>query len=154
MIQSLRNYFNMQVSRLGPRSAPVEAEHTLRLAAAALLVEMTRADFSVDETERTAVLQALESAFELDPEETRTLFEMAEQEATTATSLHDFTRVINERFSAHKKLHLIELLWRVAYADGVIDKYEDHLVRKVAALIYVPHADFVRAKHAAEAHAG
>ncbi len=142
----------MQVSRLGPRSSPVEAAHTLRLAAAALLVEMTRADFNIDEVERAAVLNALESAFELDAEETRTLLEMAEQQADASTSLHDFTQVINERFSPEKKLQLIELLWRVAYADGVIDKYEDHLVRKVAALIYVPHGDFIRAKHAAETH--
>ena len=44
---------------------------------------------------------------------------------------------------------MVELLWRVAYADGDLDKYEEHLVRRIADLIHVPHSVFIRMKHKA-----
>ena len=63
-------------------------------------------------------------------------------------------RLINRHFSQEEKNHIVELLWEVAYADGELDKYEEHLVRKLADLIYVPHRSFIRAKHRAKARLG
>ncbi len=147
MIKSIKRFFDANVAAVAATADPVEQEHAYQLAAAALLIEMTRADHSVKGVERTAVSQALARAFDLEPSETRELLELAEQEADAATSLYEFTRLINRHFDAKQKEHMIELLWHVALADGEIDKYEDHLVRKVADLIYVPHMAFIRAKH-------
>ena len=74
----------------------------------------------------------------------------ASDEVDQDTSLFDFTRVINDHYSASQKLELIESMWRVAYADGRLDKYEESLIRQVAELTYVSHSDYIRAKLAAQ----
>ena len=63
-----------------------------------------------------------------------------------AISLYEFTRVINDHYSAEQKLRLIDAMWSVAYADNDLDKYEEHLIRQVAELTYVPHSDYIQSK--------
>ena len=147
MFTSIKRFFDANLTAATEARNPVDQERAYQLATAALLIEMTRADHDVKSVERNAVTQAVQRAFELDGSQTEELLALAEQEADTATSLYEFTRLINRHFDAKQKEHIVELLWHVALADGEIDKYEDHLVRKVADLIYVPHLSFIRAKH-------
>jgi len=123
-----------------------DTERRLRLATAALLLEVTRADFSIDAEERAAVVELLQRQFQLTEEELTTLVALAEAELQESISLYQFTRLINDNYSEQQKIALIECMWRVAFADGVLDKYEDHLIRTIADLIYVPHAQFIRTK--------
>jgi uncharacterized tellurite resistance protein B-like protein len=150
MLASIKRYFETNVAAASKAASAAEQERAYQLATAALLIEMTRADHDVKGVERDAVIKALRQAFELDPSQTEELVALAEEEADGATSLYEFTRLINLHFNAKQKFHIVELLWDVALADGEIDKYEDHLVRKVADLIHVPHLSFVRAKHNAQ----
>ncbi len=145
MLRAIRDFFETQM--LGPTAENAEPEHALQLTTTALLVEMTRADHDVKPVERDAVLAAVRRVFTLTDEETKRLLDLAEQEADNATSLYQFTRLINDHFDAARKAHIIELLWEVACADGHIDKYEEHLIRRIADLIHVPHQTFIRAKH-------
>ncbi len=131
------------------RETLADREHRLRLAAAALLVETARADFSEDGVEQAVMERLLHESLELPREELRELLVEASTELDEATSLYDFTRVINDHYLPAQKLELISAMWRVAYADGRLDKYEEHLIRQVAELIYVPHPDYIRAKLAA-----
>ena len=147
MFASIKRFFDANLTAATDASNPVEQERAYRLATAALLIEMTRADHDVKGVERDAVTQAVRRAFELDLDQTEELVTLAEQEADEATSLYEFTRLINRHFDAKQKEHVVELLWQVALADGELDKYEEHLVRKVADLIYVPHRSYIRAKH-------
>ena len=117
-----------------------------RLAVATLLVEIARADFEVDSSERTAIRRMLAGAYGLDPASARILVEEAERAVEEAVSLYEFTSRLNEELSPTEKVEIIEMLWRVAFADGRLDKYEEHLVRKAADLLYVPHRRFIRAK--------
>ena len=66
-----------------------------------------------------------------------------------STSLYEFTRVINDHCCAEEKVDLVGAMWAVAYADGDLDKYEEALIRQVAELTYVPHADYIKSKLAA-----
>ena len=120
-----------------------------RLAVATLLVEIARADFEVDASERTAIRRMLASAYGLDPGSARLLVEEAERAIEEAVSLYEFTSRLNEELSPPEKVEIIEMLWRVAFADGRLDKYEEHLVRRIADLIHVPHSVFIRMKHKA-----
>jgi uncharacterized tellurite resistance protein B-like protein len=91
--------------------------------------------------------------FELSSAEVEELLKDAEDNADQATSTFEFTRVVKEYFDDAQRVELLLALWRVAYADGVLDKYEEHFIRKVSDLLYVSHSDFIRAKHlAAENH--
>ena len=74
------------------------------------------------------------------------MVELAENQAKEATSLYEFTSLINSDYDYSQKVGLIENMWRIAFSDNNLDKYEDHLIRKISDLIYVSHSDFIRAK--------
>ena len=148
MIDRIKQFFASQEKEI---AASGGSEHALRLATATLLVEMSRADQQVDSAETDTVLTAIRQRFELTEAEARNLADLGHDKADHATSLYEFTRVLNDQLSREQKLHVVELLWDVAYADGRIDKYEEQLLRKIAELIYVPHPDFIAAKLRAEA---
>ncbi len=147
MLTKIKQFFTEQLSPTGEENT----EQTLQLAAAALMIELSRADFQQQPEEQAAIERALEKKFSLPAEQLQQLISLAEQEATEATSLYQFTRLINDHYTPGQKYHLVELLWQLAIADGDISKYEDHLIRKVAELIYLPHSEFIRAKIAATA---
>jgi uncharacterized tellurite resistance protein B-like protein len=128
--------------------APAQREAGLQLATAALLVETARADFDAD-TEELALIGALVSThFGLDDATATDLLTRAGERADDAVSLYEFTRELNDQLSEAEKLRVLEMMWRVAHADGRIDKHEEHLLRRVADLLHLSHADFVRLRHA------
>jgi uncharacterized tellurite resistance protein B-like protein len=147
MLGKIRRFFEANIAGTTSAGVEVDPERAYQLATAALLIEMTRADYDVKGVERTAVTLAVQRAFNLDHAQTEELVELAEAEADGATSLYEFTRLINRHFDRGQKEHVVELLWQVALADGELDKYEEHLVRKIADLIHVPHLAYVRVKH-------
>ena len=122
----------------------------LELACAALMFEVARADFAVDEAEQRAVYDLLTGEFNLSPEEIESVTEEAANKADAATCLFEFTRAVNDLASVDQKRALIGMMWRVAMADNALSRYEEHLIRKVADLLYLPHADFIQAKQAAQ----
>lgn len=146
MITYIKRYFECH---LNAEDTGVEADpdfHLKRITSA-LLIEMVNADFEQNEAERVKVIQLLQTTFFLDQAEADELMTSAIKQVENSTSLHDFTSIINKQFDSSRKLHIIELLWEVAYADGKLDKYEDYLVRKIADLIGVSHSDFIKMKH-------
>lgn len=154
MIRAFQRLFESTATAATDAAEAAEREHGYHVATAALLVEMIRADYQVKPEEYEAVLRALAAAFDdLSADETRDLLARAEVRADDATSLYEFTQHINRHFDHEQKAHVVELLWRVAYADGNLDKYEEHLVRRIADLIHVPHSVFIRMKHKARAGA-
>ncbi|HEY3699253.1 MAG TPA: TerB family tellurite resistance protein [Spongiibacteraceae bacterium] len=122
------------------------SEHELHLAGAALLIEISKADYQRDAREQTAIIAAIRSTYQLDETALAELLAEAEMASANAPSLYDFTRVINERCSEADKYALVRGLWQVAFADGNLDKYEDHMIRKIADLIYLPHSLYIKAK--------
>lgn len=126
---------------------PASRAAAVRLATAALLVEAIRADFEVRDDERAALPGLLERQFGLTNAEASALVADAEHAADRSISLYDFTRVLNDTLAPGEKLDVIELLWRVSLADGQLDRYEDHLIRKLADLLYVPAADVLRLRN-------
>ena len=137
------------LDRLFAGSADGQAEAPdsgIRLAVAALLVEVLKADYDASDEERDQVLTSIGNLFELDQVERTDLFEFANRVAERAHDLHQFTARINDAFSAEQKLRLLEQLWRVARADDLVHKYEEHLIRRVADLLHIPHSGFITAK--------
>ena len=149
MLQALAQLFSPSPHESAGAAVAAERDRACRIAGAALLVEMSRADYEVTPVERGAIERALRHVFKLDPTAATELYREAERHADDATSLYEFTRLINDHFRPDEKENLVELLWFVAFSDGALDKYEEHLVRRVADLIYVSHGAFIRTKHRA-----
>jgi uncharacterized tellurite resistance protein B-like protein len=147
MLQKIRRFFEDRIDVDRNRQMPQDEEHRLRLATAALLFEISRADTDVSDSERQTIVTSVQKVFNLDDDETRELVALAEEKVETSVSLYQFTSLVNDRFSAQEKNHVVELLWRVSFADGELDKYEEHLIRKIADLLHVSHADYIQARH-------
>jgi uncharacterized tellurite resistance protein B-like protein len=128
----------------------VDLEHTLRIATAVLLVEVTRADFIVEPSERLRLRQLLEQQFGLCVEELDALLEQAETDADRLVSIQHITRLMNQHYDHAMKRRVIEMMWHMVYADGEKDHYEEHLIRQVADLLYISHSEFIQARHQAE----
>ncbi len=145
MLDNIKQFFEKNFMQ--EVSSTQQSELQMRLAAAALFIEMMMQDGDVQIAEKQIILQVLQKQFLLSHEQSIELYRLAENEIKTATDYHQFTRLIAETFEQPQKIQLIENLWRVAFADKQLDKYEENMVRKIADLIYVSHKDFIQAKH-------
>jgi uncharacterized tellurite resistance protein B-like protein len=125
---------------------PSESPDRRSLAVAALLVEALRADFETSAEERRQVAGSLQRLLGLDKEASEELLGLAEQQIDRSHDLYQFTSAINRVYSAQQKLQLLEELWRVAHADDQVHKYEEHLIRRIADLLHVPHSAFIATK--------
>ena len=132
-----------------PSDKTFSATLSLELVSAALLIEVAKSDFDFDDSERKRLMVLLNERFALEGDDLKAVIQQAEQRVESSTSLHEFTREINEQCDPEQKVALLESMWRMAFADGELDKYEEHLIRRVADLLYVPHSRFMTAKHAA-----
>jgi len=126
--------------------------HRQQMAAAALFIEVLKSDYEYLDEEWATVESSLRELFDLSNEEISEITTLAEEEVNNAVSLQGFTRCINENYSNEEKLRIVEMLWRVALADGVINEHENHLMRKIGSLLYIPHKDYIRAKQQARLH--
>jgi uncharacterized tellurite resistance protein B-like protein len=151
MLSAIRDFFEKNLSSAQPA---VGKQHTLELATATLLAEVVRLDGSIDERERGAVLKAVREQFHLSEDEAGTLFALAEAEAREATDYYQFTSLIRQAYSQEDRQRIVELLWRAAYADEHLSAHEQHVIRKIADLLYVSHPAYIAAKMRAKEAAG
>jgi uncharacterized tellurite resistance protein B-like protein len=153
MFSSLQELFDT-FTAASPDDTPEGREHSLRLAAAVLLVEVVRADDRMDPAERKAVFTALRRRFEMPDDELTSLVDLAKVQSKTANDYFHFTSRINDHFSQPEKISLVEAMWQVAYADGALDVNENHVISKVAELLHVTHGEYIAAKMRAKEDAG
>ena len=115
-------------------------------ACAALLIEIAFADKIFDSAEKELLKESLLRSYSLEAEVVDGIIDDAENTVAESTSLYEYTRTVNDEFGYEDKLNLLENLWKVAYADNNLDKYEEHLIRKIADLIHVDHGDYINIK--------
>jgi len=147
VLKAIREFFDRNVA------APDAGSHSIELATAALLVEVVRIDRETSPAEREAVLRAVHEKFGLSGAEADELLRLAEEEVRHATDYYQFTSLINRRFTQEQKQRVIELMWRVAYADAELSAHELHLMRKIAGLLHVPDDAYIAAKLRSKEHA-
>ena len=121
-------------------------ESLLNNACAALLVEVAFADKEFDEQEKVSLRTSLLETYKLEESAINEIILDAEKSIEESTSLYGYTRVVNDEFEYQDKLDLLSNLWKVALADGYLDKYEEHLLRKISDLIHISHSDYINIK--------
>ena len=146
MLKQLEQLFNKLSSVETEKANAALSTHELNLATAALLVEVASIDQQFDEREWQQLQVLLINECALSAEDAAAMTEEAKQASADSASLYDFTQVINQNCSYEQKMALMAGLWKVAYADGELDKYEEYIIRRIADLIHVAHGDFLRAK--------
>ena len=139
MIKKLLSFFQQEEEKSN--------SHKPDLAAAALLVEIMNADHEISAQEAKSIKQILFDTLFLTHEVADELLATAKNTVHDANDLFQFTEVINSHYSYEEKVALIESLWKVAYSDQQLDKYEEHMVRRIADLLYVAHSDFIQTRN-------
>ncbi|MDC1436214.1 TerB family tellurite resistance protein [Gammaproteobacteria bacterium] len=146
MLQNISIFFEKYLNPTLESDTGDATTDRIHMACAALMIELSKADYTIDDTETKKISSILQSKFDLPEDTLEELFELAQQEADDSTSLYQFTSLINEAYEYPAKITLIQNMWEVAFADGDLDRYEEHLIRKVAELLYVSHSDFIKTK--------
>jgi uncharacterized tellurite resistance protein B-like protein len=118
----------------------------IQVATCALLLEVANSDDEFSEIERENIVRILEENFRLSDKYAQELIDLAEKERKERIDLWGFTRLINENYSLEEKIKVIELVWKVIYADGKLDQYEDHLVHTLSKLLKLEHKQLIDAK--------
>jgi uncharacterized tellurite resistance protein B-like protein len=123
-----------------------DPEQAKRIAAAVLLLEMAHVDYRHEKAEYDEIRRQLKDHFGLDEAEAEELMTAATPRVESAVSLYPFLKTLNDGLKPGEKRQVLEMLWRVAYADQNLDANEEHLLREIAELLYLPHSEFIRAK--------
>ena len=123
-----------------------EMKNTMNLISGALMVEVMAADHDFNSEEEIKLKEILLNRFEIPEHEIQKVAEQMKKRADDATSLYEYTSLINENFNQIEKLELIRNLWTIAFADNILDRYEDSVIRRVCELTYVSHSDFIKTK--------
>lgn len=122
-------------------TAPASSEEDLEVAVAALLIEAARMDARFDLAERRVIERLLAERFDLAPEAVGDLVQAAEKVVAHTAQYFPFTQQICKSMSPEERVQVIEMLWKVAYSDGILDPHEDMLLRQIAGLIHVSDQD-------------
>jgi uncharacterized tellurite resistance protein B-like protein len=118
----------------------------LRIAVAVLLLEAAWRDDQFDPRERAVIERLLTEKFALSKDECTQLMALGEQTVSRMVQLHPYTHAVFERMDPEERIQLIEMLWEVVYADGVLDPEEDALIRRIGGLIYITDRDRMLAR--------
>ena len=144
MIKNLKSYLDNFFQESPDKN--IQHKNKIELATAVLMIEISLADENTGDEEYRTIKKILLEKFDLDETKINTLISLAEDEVDHTVSLHEFAETINNELSAIEKTNIIENLWRVAYADAYIHKYEEYYIRKIADLLHVSHSDYIKTK--------
>ena len=148
MIHTLKRWFEKLSDNQDPNMG--HSQEKINLCCFSLMVITANVDSNFDESEHRTIQALGRDLFNLDETTIDEIVSDAKQQASDSTSLYEFTSLIHTNLSEHDKFKLVVGLWKIAFADGEVDKYEEHVIRRVAELIYLDHARFTEARHIAE----
>jgi uncharacterized tellurite resistance protein B-like protein len=139
MLDKIRSFFTDNLDPAETEDSEHETAHAaqdqIALAACALLLELANADEEFTEDERIHIEEALARHFDLEPEAVEALITLADEERRRSVDLYQFTRLIADRYDTGQKMVLVEVMWRVVFADGELAKHEGYLMRKISNLL-------------------
>lgn len=125
---------------------PIKDPLSIELATAVLLCEVMRADGTLEEDEQKKLRNIMQAQFTLSNDEVTEILDTAESLSENATDFYQFTSVLNQHYSLEQRKKIVTLLWQVAYADGELASIEQHIIRRIADLLHLNHAEYIQVK--------
>ena len=135
-----------EILTAGPPADEVAGLEKIQVATGVLLLELAAADGDFHQAEAEQIEVTLKERFALSRETLDELLALAHQERQESLDLHQFTTVLNDEFSIAEKIRVLEELWRVVYADGAVDRYEEYLMRQLTHLLRLSHRQMIDTK--------
>ena len=145
MFDLIKNFFGKrEADNSGLKEKDVSQR--IQVATCALLLEVAHSDREFSDIERDNIINILKRDFHLSDEYATELMAISNRALKESIDLWQFTHLINENYSREEKIKVIEMVWKIIYADGKLDKYEDHLVHKLSNLLRLTHKQLIEAK--------
>jgi uncharacterized tellurite resistance protein B-like protein len=145
MIDRLNKFFKKS-KETDPVNHKKDGPHDIRIATCALFLEMANIDNEFSDSERESIISILKKEYYLSDEYVTNLIGATEKELKKSIDLWQFTNLINQNYPKDEKISIIEMVWKIVYADGALDKHEDYLVHKLAKLLRLNHKQLIDAK--------
>ena len=123
-----------------------QSDHDIRIATCALFLEIAGIDGEFSKEERHQILSVLKTNYQLSDEYAAELIEAAQEELDRSIDLWHFTNLINQHYSEEERVQIVEMVWRIVYVDGRLDKHEDYLMHKLSKLLRLSHGQLIDAK--------
>ena len=127
---------------------PRQKHDPLRLATAAILLDIAYADGDFTPAEDGNVAGFLAQRFQLDEDDTRELLEGADEIRRKTVDHFALTHYIRKNAPLADRIEIVKTMWRLVYSDGKLTDYEGYLVRKIADLLGLEHRVMIDAKSA------
>ncbi len=143
MIDRIKKFFGKTSVKDGSKGI---SEHDIRIATCALFLEISQIDGEFSDLEQDRIIETLKQDYDLSDDLALSLFDAAKEELNNSVDLWQFTSLINKNYTPEEKIQIIETVWRIAYTDGLLDKHEDYLARKLANLLRLTHKQLIDAK--------
>lgn len=131
---------------LGAGAGPKSDEISLEIACSVLLCEVMIADGQLNITEQQKLNDIIALQFQLSNDEVQDIVERSLVLCESATDFYQFTSRINESYSVEQRIKMLDMLWKVAYADGELASIEEHIIRKIADLLHLRHSEYIQTK--------
>lgn len=144
MIEKIKLFFEKHIALTQSEKG---IEDKLKIASAALLMEMMHAEETCEDKKQDLISALLERAFSLTKEQASTLMEIADHKREQATDYFEFTHLICAEFTSNQKIQLIESLWKIAFVDNNLEVDEEYLIDKVARLLLIPRTEVLNARN-------
>jgi len=144
MLNFLKNLF--EKNNGAEPGSKTSAEHKLLIAACALLLEIASADDNYSDDEKSKITEIMKNKFELSDDQVQQIFISSEGAMENSVSLYEFTDILNKQLNTDEKYEILKYLWQIAYADGNLDTYEDHFIKKISSNLHMSHKDKIAAK--------
>ncbi len=146
MLNVMKKFFQKDTATDETEVKEEDSTEKIQVATCALLLEVANSDDEFSDIEKDNITKILKEDFHLSDEYVQELIELSDRKRKESIDLWQFTRLINEHYSPEEKIKVIEMVWRVIYADGKLDKHEDHLAHKLANLLQLKHKQLIDAK--------
>ena len=149
MLNSIKKLLGQVAEASTASSLPENEDQLLASAAAMLLLEVAWADHDMSTQEIELIKTSLQKLFDLSTALTQQLVDDARAKHDASVGLYEYTRTLNDDLNPEEKFDLMVALWRLANSDQILHSLEEHAIRRISELLYVPHALFIRAKQVA-----
>jgi len=147
MITKISSFFQSLANDLSQNTAEQNTDEvTIEVACAVLLCEVMRADGHFDQQEQAKLALLLVEQFNLNEEEIKQIIDQALIQSEQATDFYRYTSKINQHFTIEQRISIVTQLWKMAYADGELASIEEHIIRKIADLLHLRHAEYIQTK--------
>ena len=139
MLQSIKKYLT-RVTTNQDEELPFN-QGDERLATAALMYHLIAVDGHVDQSEKDALRTVLKKNFEIEEDDLNELIDQAKKRDEEAVDLYEFTSVLKRKLDYNERLNLMDMLWKMVFADGVLHEFEDNIIWRVSELLGVSKRD-------------